>query len=178
MDYRVHVSCTSWRINNQPSKVTSCRDNTLTYVGSCGGQIISRNSSDDVFIFNSGLQYEGLLWERYILEGQIWIWRALRTSILNIACHSMSGEIFGITGREPSVSKPKQLHVVIFWRICFLNIWSIWICFSKMIGSFRRVLNFDRLFLKLNRFSPSNCGFICVVCLESDDRATHHREPP
>ena len=55
---------------------------------------------------------------------------------------------------------------------------SIWICSSKLIGSFHRVLYFDRLFLKLNRFSPSNCGFICVVCLESDDRATHHREPP
>ena len=36
-----------------------------TLVGSCGGQIVSRTSRD-VFIFNSGLRFEELFWERCI----------------------------------------------------------------------------------------------------------------
>ena len=39
-------------------------------MGSCGGQIILRTSSD-VFIFNLGLCFEGLFWERCILKGWI-----------------------------------------------------------------------------------------------------------
>ena len=39
-------------------------------VGSCGGHIILRTSSE-VFIFNLGLHFEGLFWERCILKGQI-----------------------------------------------------------------------------------------------------------
>jgi hypothetical protein len=42
----------------------------VTLVGSCGGQIVLRTSSD-VFIFNLGLHSEGLFWERNTLNGQI-----------------------------------------------------------------------------------------------------------
>jgi hypothetical protein len=69
MDYMVHVSSTMWRIKNQPSKSTTCSDNVM-FVGSCGGHIIFRTSSD-VLIFNLGLHSEGLVRERYILKGQI-----------------------------------------------------------------------------------------------------------
>ena len=39
-------------------------------IDSCDEYIILRTSSD-VFIFKLGLRFEGLLWERYILKGQI-----------------------------------------------------------------------------------------------------------
>ena len=39
-------------------------------VDSCDGHIILRISSD-VFVFNSGLRFEGIFQERYILKGQI-----------------------------------------------------------------------------------------------------------
>ena len=55
-----------WRIKNQLSHSTSWSDNALCL---CGGQIILRTSSG-LFIFNLGLCFEGLFWERYILKGQ------------------------------------------------------------------------------------------------------------
>ena len=71
MNYMVHVSSTlMWRNRNQPSNSTSCGDKCPTFVGSCGGHIILRASSD-VFIFNLGLHFEGLFWGRYTLKGQI-----------------------------------------------------------------------------------------------------------
>ena len=39
-------------------------------VDCCGGQIILRISSD-IFIFNLGILFKGLFWERYILKGRI-----------------------------------------------------------------------------------------------------------
>ena len=68
--YIVHVSSTLWKIKNQPSNSTSCSESTLRLAGSCGGQIMLRTSSD-VLIFNLGLRFERLFWERYILKGQI-----------------------------------------------------------------------------------------------------------
>ena len=70
MIYMVHVFSTMWRIKNQPSNSTSCSDNALRFVSSCGGLSMFRTSSD-VFIFNMGLRFKGLFWERYILKGQI-----------------------------------------------------------------------------------------------------------
>ena len=35
--------------------------------------------------------------------------------------------------------------------------------FSKMVGTFPAVLNFDRLFLKLNRLSVTNCRFSPII---------------
>ena len=54
-------------------------------------------------------------------------------------------------GQDPSVSKSNRLHVDIF-RFFFINLRYILINSSKMIGKFPEVLNFNRLFLKLNRF--------------------------
>ena len=63
----------------------------------------------------------------------------------------MSGEIFGIIGQDPSVSKSNQLHVDIFRFFFYLSqVYSI--DSSRMMGNFPEVLNFNRLFLKLNRF--------------------------
>ena len=45
------------------------------------GHIILR-TSNDIFIFNLGLCFEGLFWERYIW-GPNRVWRALKTSIWN-----------------------------------------------------------------------------------------------
>jgi hypothetical protein len=53
-------------------------------------------------------------------------------------------------GQAPSDSKPNRLHVDIF-RICFYSfeVYSF-IHSSKMVGNYPGVLNFNRLFLKLN----------------------------
>jgi hypothetical protein len=63
----------------------------------------------------------------------------------------VSGEIFGITSQDPSVAKSSRLHVDIF-RFSFIKIGVNAINSSKMIGNFPAVLNFNRLFLKLNQF--------------------------
>ena len=66
-------------------------------------------------------------------------------------------EVFGAytVGRDPCDSKSNRLHVDIFqfWCIHSFEVYSI-IDSSKMIGKYSEVLNFNRLFLKLN-------GFIC-----------------
>ena len=55
------------KIKNQPSNSTSCSDNALRFLVSYGGQNMLR-TSNDLYIFNSGLRFEGL---RYILKSQI-----------------------------------------------------------------------------------------------------------
>ena len=65
---------------------------------SCDRQIILRISRD-VFIFKSGLRFEGLFWERYILKGQIAFekhWRLQSWTlildvepILNVLCSNL-----------------------------------------------------------------------------------------
>ena len=54
--------------------------------------------------------------------------------------------------RSPVFYKSSRLHVDIL-RISFNKFWGVYsIDSSKMIGDFPAVLNFNRLFLKLNRF--------------------------
>ena len=86
-------------------------------VGSCGGQIMLRTSSD-VFIFNLGLCLKGLFWERYILKGPNRIWRALKTSILNIACHPHPHLIASSISTKRFVG-PIPCHgiEVLWWRL-------------------------------------------------------------
>jgi hypothetical protein len=91
------------RIKNQPSNSTSCSDNALQLVGSCGGQIISKIARG-VFNSNLGMCFEGLFWERYIFEGPHRTWRALKTSILS------SGEHIFVESRCPY----KGLHTTSF----------------------------------------------------------------
>jgi hypothetical protein len=66
----------------------------------------------------------------------------------------MPGRFLGIylVGQDPSDSKSTRLHVSMLW-ICFplFEVYSS-IESSKMIGNPFEVSNFDRLFLKLNRF--------------------------
>ena len=59
-----------WRIQNRPSNSTSCSDNALRFVGSCGGQI-QVGLQVTSLVSNLGLCFEGLFWKRYILKGQI-----------------------------------------------------------------------------------------------------------
>ena len=79
--------------------------------------------------------------------------RALHCVRLALCCSCASmvqrlGRFLGIIRRHPSVSKFNQLHVDVFRFFC---IW-IWGIFSKVIGGFPQVWNFNRLFPKLNRF--------------------------
>ena len=53
-------------------------------------------------------------------------------------------------GQDPSDSKSNRIHVDIF-RICFHSCEVYSIDSSNVIGKFPEVLNFNRLFLKLNR---------------------------
>ena len=56
-----------------------------------------------------------------------------------------------VVGQDPSDSKSNRLHVEIL-RFCFHTFDVFSIESSKMIGKFPEVLNFNQLFLKLNRF--------------------------
>ena len=63
-------------------------------------------------------------------------------------------KILGIIGQDPTVSKSNWLHVDIFrFFLYYLEAYSI--DSSKMTSKFPKVLNFDQLFLKLNRFMSS-----------------------
>ena len=61
------------------------------------------------------------------------------------------GKFLGMVGQDPSDSESNRLHVDIFW-FCFHTSEVYSIDSSKMICKFPAVLNFNRLFLKLNRF--------------------------
>ena len=60
-------------------------------------------------------------------------------------------EFLSRVGQDTSDSKSNRLHVDIF-RLCFHSFEVYSIDSSKMIGKFPEVLNFNRLFRKLNRF--------------------------
>ena len=80
MWYMLPIQCEELRVNHLT--LLLCIDKCPTLVGSCAEWYILRTSSD-VFVFNSGLHFEGLFWERYMLKGPNRIWRALKTLILN-----------------------------------------------------------------------------------------------
>ena len=62
-----------------------------------------------------------------------------------------SGRFLGMTGCDPSVCKSNRWHVDML-RFSFTKLRYILWNSSKMIGNFPAVLNFNQLFLKLNRF--------------------------
>ena len=67
--------------------VTMCQCPTL--VGSCDMHIILRTSSD-IFVLNLRLYFEGLLWGRYVLKGQIAFeghWRLQSWTLRGMPCH-------------------------------------------------------------------------------------------
>ena len=55
-------------------------------------------------------------------------------------------------GQDPSASKSNRLHVHIFRFGCFHSFDVYYVDSSRMIGKSLEVFNFNRLFLKLNRF--------------------------
>ena len=57
--------------------------------------------------------------------------------------------ILGIVGQDPSDFKFNRLHVDIF-RFCFQPFEVCSIDSSNIVGKFQEVLNYNRLFLKLN----------------------------
>ena len=99
---------------------------------------------------------------------------------------SVWGRFLAIIGRCPTIFKSNRLHVNIFsfsfyeiggvlcgfllvfpiqpvymltsFGVFFMNMRYIPKDSSKMIGNFLEVLNFNRLFLKLNRFSCNYCS--------------------
>ena len=61
--------------------------------------------------------------------------------------------------RNPSVSKSNRLHVVIF-RFLFINVkYVLYILLKESIFSFE-VLNFNWLFLKINKFACNYTGYL------------------
>ena len=64
---------------------------------------------------------------------------------------SVSKEFLGIIGPNPSVSKSNQLHVGIF-SFFFIDLRHILYIPLTWLVIFFEVLNFNRLFLKLNWF--------------------------
>ena len=67
-------------------------------------------------------------------------------------CLSVRGKFLDIVSQDPSDSKSNRLHVDILW-FCFHSFEVLYfIDSSKMIGNPPEVANFNRLFLKLNRF--------------------------
>ena len=71
---------------------------------------------------------------------------------------TVPGKLLGIFGQAPSDSRTNRLHVNIY-GVCFHSFEVYSIDSSKTIGKFREVLmNFNRLFLELNRFSLDILG--------------------
>jgi hypothetical protein len=71
----------------------------------------------------------------------------MRTSAQEVCGHNL-------VGQDPSDSKSNRSHVDIF-QCCFHSFGAYSIDSSKMLGNSHEVSNFNRLFLKLNRF---NCN--------------------
>ena len=104
----VQISNTMRRIHNQPCISTSCSDNALRLCGSCGGQLIMRTSSD-IFIFNLGLRFEGLFWEKYILRGQISFKRHWRLQSWTLVVSTMGQSL------AANHNWPHMVLVIYFW---------------------------------------------------------------
>ena len=63
----------------------------------------------------------------------------------------LSGPIVDIIGGDSSVSKSSRSHVGIFQSVVIdFKVYSV--DFSKTTGNYCEILNFNRLFPKLNRF--------------------------
>ena len=65
---------------------------------------------------------------------------------------AVPGHFLGIVRQDPNDSTSDRSHVDIF-RFCFHSFEVYSRDSSKMIGKFPEVLNFNRLFLELNRFT-------------------------
>ena len=70
---------------------------------------------------------------------------------IGVCLRAVFREILAITGWNPSVYKSNRLHVHIL-RFSFVKLGVYSIDSSKMIDNFHVDFNFNRLFLKLNRF--------------------------
>ena len=66
----------------------------------------------------------------------------------------MPGKFWGIIGQDPSDSNPAGYMLTSFRLKCFHSFEEVYssIDSSKMIGNSPELSNFDRLFLKLDRF--------------------------
>jgi hypothetical protein len=80
---------------------------------------------------------------------------------LSASWSQWSGRLLGIISWDPSVCKSNRLHVDIL-RFIYINIEVCSINSSKVIGNSPEVLNFNQLFLKLNRFIY-NCRFSLTI---------------
>jgi hypothetical protein len=71
--------------------------------------------------------------------------------------------ILGVLICDPSVSKSNQLHVDVFW---FWFLFSLhWLYIFSSLSNFDGILNFDQLFLKLNRFICNYTKYDCKPTL-------------
>ena len=72
-----------------------------------------------------------------------------RENVMSV--RSVPGKYLGKVGQNPSDSKSNRLHVDVFW-FCFHSFEVYTIYFCKIIAKFPKVLNFNRLFLKPDKF--------------------------
>ena len=93
MNYIVHVSSTMWRIKNRPSNFVSCSDNTLRLL-----VLVTNKLYRGLQVTTSSFSIRGHVpkgcFEREVyFEGPNYIWRALKTSILNTAFNRCPREL-------------------------------------------------------------------------------------
>ena len=86
MNYMVNVSNTTWRIKTQPSISTSCSDNALSLLVLVA--CISYWGLQWRLHFQFGVAFWRVVLREVYFEGPHRVWRALKTSILNIGCEA------------------------------------------------------------------------------------------
>ena len=163
MNYMVHVFSSMWRIKNQPSNPNSCSDNALCWlVGSCVGQSMLRTLSD-VFNFDLGLCFEGVVLREICFEGPHCVWKGIEDFNLE-HCRWVSREISGHK-RSRSLGffpRPSRLCVDIVWCFSWIKVRIFYPYSSKWIGDFLDILNLNQFFISNStgsfvtsgRFSP------------------------
>ena len=77
----VHVSSTMWRIKNLPSKSTSCSDNALCFMVVVADILYWGHQATSSF--SIWVAFWKVVLREVYFEGPYYIWRALKTSILN-----------------------------------------------------------------------------------------------
>ena len=123
-------------------------------VGSCDGHIIMWTPID-VFILNLGLRLEGLFWKVYF-EGPNRVWRALKTSIMNIGCEQ---EVWVAlcSLHELEMLKRKEHENRTLALLPSMLIWNRWFC----LGQQRVPLVHDRVY-------NLSCGWHAMLKLSHD----------
>ena len=123
----IHITNTVWRIKNQPSNSTSCIDHALRMLVLVLVSIL--RTSSDVFILQFGVAFRRVVWERYILKGQIALeghWR-LQSSTLLITYDTLRiyFEVQGFGKHRESFSSNSSSSLCIWMKMSFSVAWLL-----------------------------------------------------